>query len=107
MVSLARRRSGAEGFRPERTIEKSEDFHRRQDPLGAMIETPSSVLAIDAILEVSDFLSIGTNDLLQFAMAAYRENMNVSDYYEAGNPLILRWIAEVAKADQAQKDCKL
>jgi phosphotransferase system enzyme I (PtsI) len=77
-------------------------------PLGAMIETPSSVLAIDSILSVCDFLSVGTNDLLQFVMAADRENMNVSDYYEAGNPLILRWIAEVAeKADQACKDCEV
>jgi phosphoenolpyruvate-protein phosphotransferase len=77
-------------------------------PLGAMIETPSSVLAIDPILRVCDFLSVGTNDLLQFVMAADRENMNVSDYYEAGNPLILRWVAEVAaKADQARKDCEV
>ena len=73
-----------------------------------MIETPSSVLAIDSILRVCDFLSIGTNDLLQFLMAADRENMNVSAYYEAGNALILGWIAEVAeKADQAGKDCEV
>ena len=77
-------------------------------PLGAMIETPSSVLAIDSILRVCDFLSVGTNDLLQFVMAADRENMNVADYYEAGNALILGWIAEVAqKADQAHKDCEV
>ena len=77
-------------------------------PLGAMIETPSSVLAIDSILRVSDFLSVGTNDLLQFVMAADRENMNVSDYYEAGNPLILQWVAEIAeKAYQARKDCEV
>ncbi len=77
-------------------------------PLGAMIETPSSVLAIDSILAVCDFLSVGTNDLLQFVMAADRENMNVSDYYEAGHHLIMTWVAQVAeKADQAGKDCEV
>ena len=77
-------------------------------PLGAMIETPSAALAIDSILEICDFLSIGTNDLLQYTMAADRENMNVADYYEAGNPLILRWIGEIAqKAEQAGKDCEV
>jgi phosphotransferase system enzyme I (PtsI) len=41
-------------------------------------------------------------------MAADRENMNVADYYEAGNALILGWIAEVAKkVDQARKDCEV
>ena len=76
--------------------------------LGAMIETPSSVLAIDSIMGVCDFVSVGTNDLLQFVMAADRENMNVSDYYEAGHLLIMKWIAEVAeKADQAGKDCEV
>lgn len=74
-------------------------------PVGAMIETPSSVFAADSLLSVCDFLSIGTNDLLQYTMAADRENMNVSDYYEAGHPLILKWIGEIAgKADSAGKD---
>ncbi len=77
-------------------------------PLGAMIETPSSVFAADSILEICDFLSIGTNDLLQYTMAADRENMNVSDYYEAGNPLVLKWIEEITgKADKAGKDCEV
>ena len=76
--------------------------------LGAMIETPSSVLAVDLILEICDFLSIGTNDLLQYTMAAGRENMNVSGYYESGNPLVLKWVEEIMnKADRAGKDCEV
>lgn len=76
--------------------------------LGAMIETPSAVLAIDSILEICDFVSVGTNDLLQYTMAADRENMNVAEYYDSGNPLILKWIAEIVqKAGAAGKDCEV
>ena len=91
----------------EKLKEKKVPFDEKV-PLGAMIETPSAALAVDAILEACDFLSIGTNDLLQYTMAADRENMSVADYYEAGNPLILKWIGEIAqKAEAAGKDCEV
>ena len=73
-----------------------------------MIETPSSVLALDEIIRVSDFLSIGTNDLLQYTMAADREKMNVSRYYEAGGRLICEWICQITeKADKAKIKCEI
>jgi phosphoenolpyruvate-protein phosphotransferase len=76
--------------------------------LGSMIETPSAMLALDAILQASDFVSIGTNDLLQYTMAADREKASVADYYAAGNVLITAWIHEIAtKSRLAHKECTL
>ena len=61
-------------------------------PLGAMIETPAAALCVGEILEHSDFLSIGTNDLTQFTMAAGRENPLVNKYYLENHPAVLRLV---------------
>jgi len=59
-------------------------------PLGAMIETPASALTVPEILRHADFLSIGTNDLTQYTMAAGRENPLVGDYFMENHPAVLR-----------------
>lgn len=59
-------------------------------PLGAMIETPASALTVPDILRHADFLSIGTNDLTQYTMAAGRENPLVGDYFVEDHPAVLR-----------------
>lgn len=61
-------------------------------PLGAMIETPAAALCVGEIIEHSDFLSIGTNDLTQFTMAAGRENPLVNDYFLENHPAVLRLV---------------
>ena len=61
-------------------------------PLGAMIETPAAALCIGEIVQHSDFLSIGTNDLTQFTMAAGRENPLVNDYFLESHPAVLRLV---------------
>lgn len=66
-------------------------------PLGAMIETPAAALTIRDIVQHADFLSIGTNDLTQFTMAAGRENPLVNDYFIENHPAVLRLIAIVAE----------
>ncbi len=77
-------------------------------PLGAMIETPSAVLALEELIRASDFLSIGTHDLLQYTMAADREQANVASYYEAGKRLILKRLKQIAeKAAEAGIGCEL
>jgi phosphoenolpyruvate-protein phosphotransferase len=63
--------------------------------LGAMIETPASVVNIERIAQVSDFLSIGTNDLIQYTMAAGRENMSMAKYYHEGAETIMKVIKNV------------
>jgi phosphoenolpyruvate-protein kinase (PTS system EI component) len=61
-------------------------------PLGAMIETPAAALSVADINEYADFLSIGTNDLTQYTMAAGRENPLVNDYFREDHPAVLRLV---------------
>lgn len=61
-------------------------------PLGAMIETPAAALCVPEIIAHADFLSIGTNDLTQYTMAAGRENPLVCDYFLEDHPAVLRLV---------------
>ena len=69
--------------------------------LGAMIETPAAALTVCDILAEVDFVSIGTNDLLQYVMAADRDNERVIHYNDAANPAFL-WLLELL-IEQARK----
>jgi phosphotransferase system enzyme I (PtsI) len=66
--------------------------------LGAMIETPAAALCADEIARYSDFMSIGTNDLTQYTMAAGRENPLVSSYFIDNHPAILKMIHMVVQS---------
>ncbi|MCM8776486.1 MAG: phosphoenolpyruvate--protein phosphotransferase [Candidatus Omnitrophica bacterium] len=77
-------------------------------PVGAMVETPAAVVSIKEIVECSDFISIGTNDLIQYTMAADREKVSVSKYYEMGHQLIIPWLDEIRKvAESNGLDCSI
>jgi len=79
-----------------------------QIPLGAMVETPSAALAIDDMLQVADFISIGTNDLTQYVMAASRENPNVAELYDRGGDYILPLVKKVkAACEKHDKQCSI
>jgi len=67
-------------------------------PLGAMIEIPSTIPIIDDLANELDFLSIGTNDLIQYTLAVDRTNEKVSDYYIPHHPAILRSLKKIAEA---------
>ena len=60
--------------------------------VGAMIEIPSAALMVGSLLKKLDFVSIGTNDLIQYSMAADRMNEKVSYLYQPYNPSLLRLI---------------
>ncbi|MBW4056512.1 MAG: phosphoenolpyruvate--protein phosphotransferase [Proteobacteria bacterium] len=67
-------------------------------PLGIMIEVPAAVLIIDYLLQEVDYVSIGTNDLIQYTLAADRNNASVKQYYDPYHPAILHSIKRVADA---------
>ena len=66
-------------------------------PVGAMIETPSAALIVDRILELVDYISIGTNDLIQYVLAVDRINENVAHLYQPFHPSVLRILREIFK----------
>ena len=65
--------------------------------LGIMVETPAAVFVSDELAAVTDFFSIGTNDLTGYTMAADRGNREVSYLYDSENPAVLRAIETVIK----------
>jgi phosphotransferase system enzyme I (PtsP) len=66
--------------------------------VGAMIEAPSVVWHLDALLPMTDFVSVGTNDLMQYLFAADRGNVRVADRYDTLSPPALRALAQIQKA---------
>ncbi|MGH8061565.1 MAG: phosphoenolpyruvate--protein phosphotransferase [Pseudoxanthomonas sp.] len=64
-------------------------------PLGAMIEVPSAAIALHAFVDVVDFLSVGTNDLVQYLLAADRNNDALGDLYSPLNPGVIRLLKHI------------
>jgi len=70
----------------------------RDVPVGMMVETPASVMMIDRFVEEADFLSIGTNDLIQYTLAVDRGNKNVVGLYNPCDPAVLQLISMAIRA---------
>lgn len=75
---------------------------RRYYPVGCMIEVPSVVFICDAIAKEADFLSIGTNDLVQYTLGIDRSNPSMSDFCYPAHPSVIRMIKMVVMEARKQ-----
>ena len=76
----------------------SENKEFSEVPIGLMLEVPAAAVAIDFLLDVVDFVSIGSNDLVQYLMAADRDNPKVSHLCQPLSPPVLRVLGQVIQS---------
>ncbi|MDH3494231.1 MAG: phosphoenolpyruvate--protein phosphotransferase [Acidobacteriota bacterium] len=69
---------------------KSEGQHTSHPRLGAMIEVPAAVMMIDEIFAITEFVNVGTNDLVQYLLAVDRDNDNLANYFRTLHPAVIR-----------------
>lgn len=82
----------------EEELTEQEVPHGSDLPVGIIIETPAAALCAEELAQVSDFFSIGTNDLTQYTCAADRLNPGLSDYFTPHHPAVLRQLRMITEA---------
>ncbi len=77
--------------------------------LGAMVEVPALAFCLGEIMDLVDFVSIGTNDLVQYLLAVDRDNPRVARFYDPYHPAVLRVLALMAEvcAEKKGKTCSI
>ena len=82
-------------------LEKQGIAAAKSVPLGVMVETPAAAVLADRLVEISDFLSVGTNDLTQYTLVVDRGNARLADRFTPHDPSVLRLLKLVAEAARA------
>ena len=77
-------------------------FHRPIE-LGIMLEVPAALFVLEAILEQVDFLAVGTNDLIQYTLAAGRSNERIAYLFNPLHPTILNSLNQIAQVSAAKQ----
>ena len=96
---LKRLRAVCDDVRGELAAERT--AHDGTAALGVMIETPSAALTADHLARRCDFLSVGTNDLIQYTFAADRENGDVAHLHQPLHPAVLRTLKALVETARA------
>jgi phosphotransferase system enzyme I (PtsI) len=81
-------------------LERRSVPHRADVPLGVMVETPAAAVSVDAFVKDVSFLSIGTNDLVQYTLAVDRGNASLVTRFTPLHPAVLRLIARTVEVGQ-------
>ena len=90
-------------LRSTREALRAEGHHVADEvPLGAMIEVPAAALALPALADTVDFVSVGTNDLVQYMLAADRNNDALEDLHSPLHPAVLRVLRDVIRTGRAR-----
>ena len=82
----------------KRELDDQKIAYDRRTPIGAMIEVPSAALIAEDLAEICDFFSLGTNDLIQYTMAADRGNESVAHLYQPFNPAVTKLVTMTINA---------
>ena len=80
----------------QEVLEEGADVKRPD--IGVMIEVPAAVFQAEEILQRVDFLSVGSNDLVQYMLAVDRNNAQVASLYQEYHPAVLKALSQVAAA---------
>ncbi len=75
---------------------------KQRPHVGAMVETPAALFALEEILELADFVAIGTNDLTHYMLAVHRDAPDLASEYTVHHPSVLRAIKQIVTAAQAR-----
>jgi len=86
-----------------RQLQAQRTLYTEDIAIGAMIETPAAAILPEVILSEADFLSVGTNDLVQYLMVADRTSEKLQQYYRATAPVVLVLLQRLAQAAAGQK----
>lgn len=77
-------------------------------PVGMMIEVPSVLLCLETMIREVDYVSVGTNDLVQYLLAVDRDNPWVARLYQPYHPAVLRALADIARiSGEADRACSV
>jgi phosphoenolpyruvate-protein kinase (PTS system EI component) len=78
-----------------RDLEDANVPHDTEIEFGVMVEVPALSFILDRVLQLVDFVSIGTNDLVQYLLATDRDNPRVAGIYDPYHPAVLRMLAQI------------